>query len=1007
MTNSSNKSAFLAEVGNNCRMIAITETWLSDKIFDAEITANFPAYSLIRSDRKTVVTAGSGIDGELSKGGGVCLLSHPGLPVKTLDTFSNGVCELLVAEVIESQMIIAVVYRPPCASYKKFEEAMARLNDSFANLVPLPNIYLAGDFNFPPRLLNFVQVEESMAPVVTSGRDLDGRTKEERDSAQLLVDFAQKFFLTQVVDKPTRGKHILDLLWTNNPEEIAPVQVCDIPGFSDHRLVKTSVQVDNGTNAIIRSSNKDDSPEISRFDIYSGDMERIKEELRCVDWNCKFRAATRVSDMKDIFIHETVQALNRADVPLKEKIGEKERKQIPYTRRQLYRKKCKLQKRLNKARLTQSSSANIDKIEEKVRLLDIEIKEMITAEEMITERKAAEKINSNPKVFYTFANRKRKNRTAIGPLLRDMGHGDSYLVTNPKDMSELLSEQYASVFSYTSREQIDNPKEFFSEKEGDLLSDIDFTNEDIMEAMRSFSSYASPGPDGFPSLLLKKCAGELVSPLGLMFRRCLDDGQTLEEPYTANVTPIFKRGDKGKPANYRPVSLTSHVVKTFEKVVKKHIVEFLESRNLYNPSQHGFRTGRSTMTQLISYYEELLRGLEEGKNIDAVYLDFSKAFDKCCHQVLLERVRQHRISGKIGVFLHGFLTNRKQTVVVDGMKSKPVSVESGVPQGSCLGPVLFLLMVSSIGVDVKSAEMASFADDTRLFRAVSNIEDATSLQNDLENVYKWAEASEMELNPDKFELMRFGENNELKEATMYTTPSGGEIERKTVLRDLGISFTEEATFDFHIESVVLKGRKMASWVLRVFKSRDPQVMKILLKQMVISNMEYCCPLWSPTERAKIEKIESVQRFFTRHISGMNGPNRPCYSDRLKKLKIYSLERRRERYMILFLFKVLCNLVPNPGFSWDYNNRTGYRMYISKNNWRAPSRVRKLVKNSPCSKAAVIYNKLPVYLRLKSDDNVDTFKRKLDQLLTAIPDEPDVMRRAAKSNSLEHQLDYRI
>ena len=153
MTNSCNKSAFLAEVGGNPRIIAITETWLSDRVFDAEITSYFPEYSLIRSDRNTVERAGSGNDGELSKGGGVCLLSHLSLPVKTLDTFSNGVCELLVAEVMEYKMIIAVVYRPPCASYKKFKEAMDRLSDSFANLIPLPNILLAGDFNFPPRLL--------------------------------------------------------------------------------------------------------------------------------------------------------------------------------------------------------------------------------------------------------------------------------------------------------------------------------------------------------------------------------------------------------------------------------------------------------------------------------------------------------------------------------------------------------------------------------------------------------------------------------------------------------------------------------------------------------------------------------------------------------------------------------------------------------------------------------------------------------------------------------------
>ena len=184
----------------------------------------------------------------------------------------------------------------------------------------------------------------------------------------------------------------------------------------------------------------------------------------------------------------------------------------------------------------------------------------------------------------------------------------------------------------------------------------------------------------------------------------------------------------------------------------------------------------------------------------------------------------------------------------------------------------------------------------------------------------------MKLNPKKFELMTMGTNSHLKESTKYRAPDDSEIVRKQSLKDLGVIMSEDASFDAHLESVVLKGKRMASWILRKFKRRDPpKIMKILLKQLVVSNMEYCSPLWSPTERGKIEKLEAVQKSFTRHITGLNGENRPCYSERLKILQIYSLERRRERYLILYVFKVLNNLVPNPGFHWEYNERTGYRI----------------------------------------------------------------------------------
>ena len=182
---------------------------------------------------------------------------------------------------------------------------------------------------------------------------------------------------------------------------------------------------------------------------------------------------------------------------------------------------------------------------------------------------------------------------------------------------------------------------------------------------------------------------------------------------------------------------------------------------------------------------------------------------------------------------------------------------------------------------------------------------------------------------------------------------------------------------------------------------------ILLKQLVVSSMEYCSPLWTPTERAKIDKLESVQRFFTRHINGMNGPRRPSYEERLKRLGIYSLERRRERYLLIYMFKVLNNLVPNPGFSWDYNCRTGFRIHLRQAVKGACAKVKRLVNNSTINKAAALFNKLPVDFKLQSDGNLETYKKRLDKLLTAVPDQPDSFGRAASSNSLEQQLQYRV
>ena len=180
----------------------------------------------------------------------------------------------------------------------------------------------------------------------------------------------------------------------------------------------------------------------------------------------------------------------------------------------------------------------------------------------------------------------------------------------------------------------------------------------------------------------------------------------------ADVIPIHKGGSQGSASNYRPVALTSHLSKVFEKVVRKFIVAFLEEHNLFNPTQHGFRLGRSYLSQLIDHYDHITQLLEKGENVDVIYLDFAKAFDKVNFQVILRKIKQLGISGKLGRWIYSFLSGRKQSVTVNGIKSCSVDVKSGVPQGSVLGPLLFLVLMGDIDHRVASAFLSSFADDT-------------------------------------------------------------------------------------------------------------------------------------------------------------------------------------------------------------------------------------------------------------------------------------------------------
>ena len=226
-----------------------------------------------------------------------------------------------------------------------------------------------------------------------------------------------------------------------------------------------------------------------------------------------------------------------------------------------------------------------------------------------------------------------------------------------------------------------NPENIQNSDIGEKCFNLQFTHEDIKDAIDSLSNSASAGPDGFPAILQKKCKNELCHPLEIIYRETLDSSQIPQLLKNAFIIPIFKQGSRQDPANYRPVSLTSHLTKTFERVLRKCIVTHLEVKTKLNNAQHGFHSNRSCLTQLMQHYDDVLKMLENGDNCDSIYLDFSKAFDKVDHGILLHKMKEIGIDGKIALWISNFLQNRQQQVVVNGIRSKASAVISGVPRG--------------------------------------------------------------------------------------------------------------------------------------------------------------------------------------------------------------------------------------------------------------------------------------------------------------------------------------
>ena len=617
------------------------------------------------------------------------------------------------------------------------------------------------------------------------------------------------------------------------------------------------------------------------------------------------------------------------------------------------------------------------------------------------EQKALAAIKKNPKYFFTYVKKFNKVKPSIGPLL-DI---NKKYATGNAEMARILTEQYSSVFSTPKDPPID-PVLLFNSEDPSNLHDIAFSTSDIIEAIDEISTTAAPGPDCFPAILLKQCKEELAVPLVNIWRQCLDLGITPSLMRLSFIVPIHKGDSTALAKNYRPVALTSHLVKIFEKVIRKHIVNHLDSSNLFNPSQHGFRSGRSCLSQLLAHYDRILSLLEEGYNVDVVYLDFAKAFDKLDFNITLEKLKMAGIDGKIGRWIHSFLTGRQQSVVVNGEKSSPAPVLSGVPQGSVIGPILFLILIGDIDQNIAHAFLSSFADDTRAGKGIKSEHDAQLLQQDLNDIYNWAARNNMEFNDFKFDLLRYGQNSELKEATSYTSNLGTPIQAKDSVKDLGVLMLNSGDFKDHISKIVETVRDLSAWILRSFKSRSRSLMLQLWKSIVIPRLDYCSQLWNPHQASAIQQLEELQKSFVRRINGFREMD---YWAALKQLGLYSLQRRRERYQVIYLWSIIESKVPNiPTTSGSQliktqsepDSRRGRMIHIPL---VKRSRYSTLRYHSLPFHGARLFNKMPSELRNLSNVSKDMFKSNLDNFLKTIPDEPLILRytqfRQAPSNSL--------
>ena len=362
------------------------------------------------------------------------------------------------------------------------------------------------------------------------------------------------------------------------------------------------------------------------------------------------------------------------------------------------------------------------------------------------EKSIAKEAKKNPKAYYAYINGGKNMRAKVGPL--KVEEGESTMVVDSKKQAEVLNSFYSSVFTRSDGN--------IQEKEREVgvpeITNVDMDEERVKATILKLKENSAPGPDAIPNKLLIETVNEVSKPLSILFRKSLNERRIPDEWRYANVTPIFKKGSKSEPGNYRPVSLTSAIGKLMERLIKEAIENHLEHNNLIKPSQHGFRHGRSPQTNLIEFMEQTTEWADGGKSFDIIFLDFAKAFDVVCHTSLLVKLKAKGIEGDLLAWIEDWLKGRKQRVVVEGEVSESEDVVSGVVQGSALGGTFFIIFIDDIDEFIK-ALLKKFADDTKMARLVENDAQAAEMQKDIDTLEAWAKTWKMRFNVKKCKVM--------------------------------------------------------------------------------------------------------------------------------------------------------------------------------------------------------------------------------------------------------------
>jgi len=732
-----------------------------------------------------------------------------------------------------------------------------------------------------------------------------------------VYDFCQSNGFSQCVPEATRRNNTLDVVCTNEPILVSNISVQPQFVNSDHNSVDFEVVFQQDGSCSAAADDVHTNEHSYQYMWAQGDYQAISEYTNNVNWSQLFTTKLTPDAMWSAFCEHLDNAIDLF-VP---KVQLRERNRIKIWR---YPRHIR-QMTSRKLAVWRALKANPDdpKLKEKYSKLTADCRYAIKQYEVYKENKV---INSNNVGdFYKHVNKNLSSRSKIGNLKTPLGE----TVETDAEKANVLNNYFSSV---CTQDDGNIPAFTTSVTDKDGISNVDFDAAKLIAAVRRIKTKrpTSCGPDGYPVVLLRNTIGSLSQPLSHMFNSFISVGKIPDSWKTAHVTPIYKKGPSSDPANYRPISQTSIYCKLLERVLVADVTAYMLRKGLISKHQHGFINKRSTATNLLESLSDWTFTIDNKLTETVIYVDFHKAFDTVSRSKLKIKMEGYGIRGELLNLIMDFLSNRMQRTRVGNCLSDVTSLTSGVVQGSCIGPLLFLIFINDLS-DIFDPQITPklYADDLKLYTSITSNYNSDSLQQNLDRLEAWANTWQLIISIRKCQTLTLNGRQQATNPTTFNIGSSALDNVNNVL-DLGVTVSSDLKFSTHVTHIVRKALTRSNLLHRCFISRDTATLVKAFKVYVRPIVEYCSPVWSPHLIKDIELVESVQRKFTKRLPGLWDSS---YADRLKAVGLERLDVRRLQLDLIMTYKIMFGLTYlnfNQFFQFTPNQNTrghAYKLFV--------------------------------------------------------------------------------